>query len=207
MRLVKSADLLTSHLSESTYPHDYFLSRNVVFTRLQACNGLLNLFKLPLFCSQPVAALAVCQQRPERWRMEVLDFCTESHKSSSVTRRKSRTSNNPVPVLRMPSKYSWMSCSLNESNLNQLRHKLQAWKQGCARLMNQRQQDSSYQPLAMDSSPQLPSGTNYTTSTIVPRSNRTHYRHNIPPRTSGIHGPGRVPAERRAPLFGDARYP
>ena len=42
-------------------------------------------------------------------------------------------------------------------------------KQGCARLMNQRQHDSSYRPLAMDSSPQLPSGTNYTTSTIVPR--------------------------------------
>ena len=47
-------------------------------------------------------------------------------------------------------------------------------KQGCARLMNQRQHDSSYRPLAMDSSPQLPSGTNYTTSTIVPRSNRRH---------------------------------
>ena len=29
----------------------------------------------------------------------------------------------------------------------------------------------------------------------------------VPPRTSGIHGPGRLPAERRAPLFGDARYP
>ena len=39
--------------------------------------------------------------------------------------------------------------------------------------MNQRQHDSSYQPFAMDSSLQLPSGTNYTTSTIVPRSNRT----------------------------------
>ena len=50
--------------------------------------------------------------------------------------------------------------------------------QGCARLMNQRQHDSSYRPLAMDSSPQLPSGTNYTTSTIVPCSNRTHYRQN-----------------------------
>ena len=44
--------------------------------------------------------------------------------------------------------------------------------------MNQRQLDSSYQPLAMYSSPQLPSGTNYTTSTIVPRSNRSHYRRN-----------------------------
>ena len=56
--------------------------------------------------------------------------------------------------------------------------------QGCARLMNQRQHDSSYQPLAMDSSPRLPSGTNYTTSTIVPRNNRTHYRqdrtHRVP---------------------------
>ena len=62
--------------------------------------------------------------------------------------------------------------------------------------MNQRQHDSSYRPVAMDSSPQLLSGTNYTTSTIVPRSNRTHYRQN---RTSGIHGPGRLPAERRAP--------
>ena len=51
-------------------------------------------------------------------------------------------------------------------------------QQGCARLINQRQHDSSYQPLAMDSSPQLPSGTNYTTSTTVPRSNRTHYRQN-----------------------------
>ena len=29
----------------------------------------------------------------------------------------------------------------------------------------------------------------------------------VPPRTSVIHGPGRRPAERRAPLFGDARYP
>ena len=48
--------------------------------------------------------------------------------------------------------------------------------QGCARLINQRQHDSSYRPSAMDSSPQLPSGTNYTTSTIVPRSNRTHCR-------------------------------
>ena len=51
-------------------------------------------------------------------------------------------------------------------------------RQGCARLMNQRQHDSSYRPLAMNSSPQLPSGTNYTTSTIVPRGNRTHYRQN-----------------------------
>ena len=50
--------------------------------------------------------------------------------------------------------------------------------QGCARLRNQRQHDSSYRLLAMDSSPQLPSGTNYTTSTIVPRSNRTHYQQN-----------------------------
>ena len=58
-------------------------------------------------------------------RMEVLDLCTGSHKSSSFTRRKSSTSNNPVLVLRIPSKYGWMSCSLNESNLNQLRHKLQ----------------------------------------------------------------------------------
>ena len=69
--------------------------------------------------------VAGCQQRPERWRTEVLDFCTRSHKSSSFTRRKSRTSNNPVPVLRSPSKYGWMSCSLNESNLTRLRHKLQ----------------------------------------------------------------------------------
>ena len=47
-------------------------------------------------------------------------------------------------------------------------------EQGCARLMNQRQHDSSYQPLAMYSSPRLPSGTNYTTSIIVPRRcNRT----------------------------------
>ena len=54
----------------------------------------------------------------------------------------------------------------------------QAPDHGCARLINQRQHDSSYQPLAMDYSPQFPSGTNYTTSTIVPRSNRTHYRQN-----------------------------
>ena len=79
--------------------------------------------------------------------------------------------------------------------------------QGCARLMNQRQHDSSYQPLAMDSSPQLPSGTNYTISTIVPRSNRRTTGRTVPPRTRGIHGPGRLPADRRAPLFGDARYP
>ena len=91
----------------------------------QGCNMWRNRVKLPPFCSQPVAALAECQQRPERWRTEVLDFCTGSHKSSSFTRRKSRTSNNPVPVLRIPSKCGWMSCSLNESNLNQLRHKLQ----------------------------------------------------------------------------------
>ena len=89
------------------------------------CNLSGNWFNLPSFCSQPVAALARCQQRPQRWRTEVLDFCTGSHKSSSFTRRKSRTSNNPVPVLCIPSKYGWMSCSLNESNLNQLRHKLQ----------------------------------------------------------------------------------
>ena len=66
--------------------------------------------------------------RPERWRTEVLDFCTGSHKSSSLTHRKSRTPNNRVPVLRNPSKYGWMSCSLNEINLNQLRHLLQAWR-------------------------------------------------------------------------------
>ena len=91
----------------------------------QGCNLWRNWVRLPPFCSQPVAALAGCQQRPERWRTEVLDFCTGSHKSSSFTRRKSRTSNNPVPVLRIPSKYGWMSCSLNESNLTRLRHKLQ----------------------------------------------------------------------------------
>ena len=50
----------------------------------------------------------------------MLDLCTGSHKSSSFTRRKSRTSNNPVPVLRSPSKYGWMSCILTR-----LRHKLQ----------------------------------------------------------------------------------
>ena len=55
----------------------------------------------------------------------MLNFCTGSHKSSSFTRRKSRTSNNPVPVLRIPSKYGWMSCSLNESNLTRLRHNSQ----------------------------------------------------------------------------------
>ena len=92
---------------------------------MQGCNLWRNWFKLPPFCSQPVAALAGCQQRPERWRTEVLDLCTGSHKSSSFTRRKSCTSNNPVPVLRSPSKYGWMSCSLNESNLTQLCHKLQ----------------------------------------------------------------------------------
>ena len=96
-----------------------------LYTTKQGCNLWLNWVKLPPFCSQPVEALAGCQQRPERWRTEVLDFCTGSHKSSSFTRRKSRTSNNPVPVLRIPSKYGWMSCSLNESKLNQLRHKLQ----------------------------------------------------------------------------------
>ena len=83
-------------------------------------------FGHPTFnCSQPVAALAGCQQRPDRWRTEVLDFCTGSHKSRSFTRRKSRTSNNPVPVLCISSKYGLMSCSLNESNLTPLRHKLQ----------------------------------------------------------------------------------
>ena len=95
------------------------------YTTKQGCSLWRNCFKLPPFCSQPVAALEGCQQRPERWRTEVLDFCTGSHKSSSFSRRKARTSNNPVPVLRIPSKYGWMSCSLNESNLNQLRHKLQ----------------------------------------------------------------------------------
>ena len=40
--------------------------------------------------------------------------------------QKSCTSNNPVPgYKRIPSKYGWISCSLNESKLNQLRHKLQ----------------------------------------------------------------------------------
>ena len=95
----------------------------------QACTLWRNWFKLPPFCSQSVATLAGWQQRPERWRTEVLDFCTGSHKSPSFTRRKSRTSNNPVPVLRTPSKYGWMSCSLNDSNLNQLRHKLQPWRE------------------------------------------------------------------------------
>ena len=91
----------------------------------QGCNLWHNWFKLPPFCLQPVAALAGCQQRPERWLTEVLDFCTRSHKSSSFTRRKSCTSNNPVLVLCIPSKYGWMSRSLNESNLNQLHQKLQ----------------------------------------------------------------------------------
>ena len=50
-------------------------------------------------------------------------------------------------------------------------------QQGCARLMNQRQHDSSYRPLAMDSSPQLQFGTNHTTSTIVPR---TYYQNALP---------------------------
>ena len=81
-----------------------------------------------------------------------------------------------------------------------------SYLKSCARLMNQRQHDSSYQPLAMDSSPQLPSSTNYTTSTIVPRSNRCTNGRTVPPRTRGIHGPGRLPAEHRAPLFGDAKY-
>ena len=93
-------------------------------SRVVTC-GAIESGRLPPFCSQPVAALAECQQRPERWRTEVLDFCAGSHKSSSFTRRKSRTSNNPVPVLRIPSKYGWMSCSPNESNLTRLRHKLQ----------------------------------------------------------------------------------
>ena len=93
------------------------------YTYDQGCNLWRNWVKLPPFCSQPVAALAGCQQRPERWRTEVLDFCNGSHKSSSFTPWKSRTSNNPVPVLRILSKYGWMSCSLNE--MNQLRHKLQ----------------------------------------------------------------------------------
>ena len=95
------------------------------YTTKQGCDLWRNCFKLPPFCTQPVAALEGCQQRPERWRTEVLDFCTGSHKSSSFSPRKSRTSNNPVPVLHIPSKYGWMSCSLNESNLNHLRHKLQ----------------------------------------------------------------------------------
>ena len=67
----------------------------------------------------------ISEKTPERWLTEVLDFCTGSHKLSSFTRRKSHTFNNRVPVLRIPSKYGWMSCSLNESNLTQLRHKLQ----------------------------------------------------------------------------------
>ena len=53
--------------------------------------------------------------------------------------------------------------------------------QGCARLMNQRQHDSSYRPLAMDSSPRLPSSTNYTTpvqSYHTVTEVRTHYRQN-----------------------------
>ena len=101
------------------------LDSGTVKSRIQGCNLWRNWFKLPPFCLQPVAALGGCQQRPDRWRTEVLDFCTGSHKSSSFTRRKSRTSNNPVPVLRISSKYDWMSCSPNESNLTRLRHKLQ----------------------------------------------------------------------------------
>ena len=99
------------------------LTQNLVYPR-QGCNLWRNSVRLPPFCSQPVATLAGYQQRPECWRTEVLDFCTGSHKPSSFTRRKSRTSNNPIPVLRIPSKFGWMRCSLNESNLTRLRHKL-----------------------------------------------------------------------------------
>ena len=66
-----------------------------------------------------------------------IDFCSGSHKLSSFTRRKSRTSNNPVPVLHIPSKYGWMSCSLNESNLTRLRLKLQPYSLGIAYSKNQ----------------------------------------------------------------------
>ena len=65
---VTCSSLQSSHLSKSTYPHGHFFSRNVVFTRFQACSRLRNWFKLPPFSSQFVAALAGCQQRPERWR-------------------------------------------------------------------------------------------------------------------------------------------
>ena len=67
------------------------------------------------------------------------------------------------------------------------------------RVVLQRQHDSSY-TLAINIS------LSYHSVRIilpVPRSMRTHYRHY---RTNGIHGPGRLPAECRAPLFGDARY-
>ena len=56
---------------------------------------------------------------------------------------------------------------------------------------------SSYRPLVMDLSPQLPPGTNYTTSTIVPRIQRTPSRQS---RTGDIHGPDRLPVEHRAPF-------
>ena len=73
--------------------------------------------------------------------------------------------------------------------------------------MNQRQHDSSYQPLAMDSR------LSYHPVRNIPRvqsyqvvTERTTGR-TVPLRTSDIHGSGMLPAERRAPLFGDARYP
>ena len=101
-----STDQSLVRVNISTWP--FFWSRNVVFTRFQACNRLCNRFKLPPFCSQPVAARAGCQQRPECWRTEGLDFCTGSHKSSSFTRRTSRTSNNPVPVCAfLPNMVGW----------------------------------------------------------------------------------------------------
>ena len=56
-------------------------------------------------------------------------FSVPGATSRSFTRRKSRTSNNPVPVLRIPSKYGWTS-SLNKSNLTRFRHMLQPWAQG-----------------------------------------------------------------------------
>ena len=63
--------------------------------------------------------------------------------------------------------------------------------------------DSSYHLLVMDASPQLLPGANCTTSTIVPRIQRTHRQRN---RTSIIHGTGRAPVCHLAPLFGNARY-
>ena len=115
-------------LAPSNYPATFWPSSALLTSQRSAAQSApfwtqsaLSTFDLT------VTALAGCQQRPERWRTEVLDFCTGSHKSWSFTRRKSRTSNNPVPVLRIPSKYGWMSCSLNERNLARLRHKLQPW--------------------------------------------------------------------------------
>ena len=68
------------------------------------------------------------------------------------------------------------------------------YNQGCARLMNQRQHDSSYQPLAMDSSPQFITQSNVTLNirrelhcSLVLRNNKQFSANPVGGRSSNVY--------------------